>query len=392
MRIAVSFLVLASAAVVAIACSSGGEGQAGPGPSAEAEDGGDAARSADGSPIIPTPVSACRTYIQAYCDRYLECTNTPWEQCNDTLLLCPSYFFATGSARDPLELTACAAERRVQSCDELLAGRSPTCAVTKPGTKKGGEPCSFSSACESLTCYEVAGCKVCAQPLADGDKCPVPNGKCPINSTCNDGTCKPIALPAVFPENAACTASDTTKCGGGRLCIAPVLHAAGTCIAPPREGDPCGYTVAKDEKDEVAICQAGLRCDGTTSRCVKPCHCDAPLVCNTSERCVEAVGVDADCTGRTCGAGLFCYTPYNPGGGSGEAYRSRCRPLPGLGEEFCRLNGCAAGLFCDEPRNRCAVRVGDGEPCDANRLCSAPLECQAGVCTAVACRSDAGSP
>ncbi|MFO0595932.1 MAG: hypothetical protein U0228_11520 [Myxococcaceae bacterium] len=148
------------------------------------------------------------------------------------------------------------------------------------------------------------------------------NGTCSTGLRCNTTAQRCEMCPA-GQQGCACGAQDT--CATGLSCSSgtcvPSTCTAGTASCPCRAGDPkcdgtlyCdGTQVCQQCSNDVAgcpcgasnDCQAGLVCDGATTRCRAAVTC-ADLrtngTCIAHQACVESAGVDATCTPMACEA------------------------------------------------------------------------------------------
>ena len=183
----------------------------------------------------PTPTDVCKAYIRAYCDRSNECgVGDPG--CAAFEALCPDYVFGAGSARTVADVIACTVTRRQQSCSELAAGITPSCAPA--GTLAAGAACNFATGCASYTCLNggAGACGTCAASSTDGgcspscDENPLgPCIACAVNERCVAGACTPLVPAKVLGAGEAIVlyAGVLTR-WDRRRCSAPARRAAPT--------------------------------------------------------------------------------------------------------------------------------------------------------------------
>ncbi len=359
-HVCVISLVSMTGAAVWLASGCGGDDTTPPSP---ADDAG--AELADShSPVDayvpPTADSSCRAYVQAYCDRTAECGRRI--DCTSLLDLCPAYFFSDGSTRAPDELMACATARRTQSCDDLLAGITPTCA--KPGSHGPGQPCWYGSQCTSQSCSALnsGACGACSTLLANGAPCTAGStaATCDLNSSCTGGVCTAIPVPAHLGVGAVCLADGGVQCAPNARCDT-TAGGMGTCVLVPTTagaGESC----------------TSLPCAGTD------------LVCdNSAHVCVTGKDIGATCNHLVVNEGC------KPALGCSSS--DTCQPRTATGQSCAAVSACAsANATCQtvsvdgSTTSRCIEsNVTAGHACDDVRLCRSSLECRTGTCQLAVC-------
>lgn len=254
------------------------------------------------------PATACITYMETACARYLQCSiNTT---CTTISHLCPDVLFAEGSTRSVQDVLDCADVWRTFDCEALQQGLYPDC--VRPGTRAIGEACAFHGQCASTECsrLEAGECGECVTmvqtapqgppgpvlvplpSLNPGDPCTGGN-QCPAGHHCaREGDaryCKP------YPELGE-DCSDARHCVGGSYCeleglvcrAMPVVGAAcgvdgwtgtagwcdsglvcrrqservGTCVPIPEVGDPCVFYADESTTTiESTVCKYPATCD-----------------------------------------------------------------------------------------------------------------------------------
>lgn len=333
----------------------------------------------------PTPTDVCKAYIRAYCDRSNECgVGDPG--CAAFEALCPDYVFGAGSARTVADVIACTVTRRQQSCSELAAGITPSCAPA--GTLAAGAACNFATGCASYTCLNggAGACGTCAASSTDGgcspscDENPLgPCIACAVNERCVAGACTPLVPAKVLGAGEACSTDRRAGvCGASLRCLTPNAgERTGTCSAPPAAGEPCLYGVSGGQHacaghcggalDVAATCDDGPGAEDT--RCARNEDCEAALVCSLT---------GGFCT-RPAADGALC--PIIPATSSARATCARtsfCKAVPSTGDLEGKCTPTVApGGACSKGDDRCAA----GTSCRATTLDDGgvgPTTCQPG--------------
>ncbi len=366
---------------------------------------GDAAVAPDAGP--PTPLEACRAYVQAACDRRAEC-GLGGAGCMSAADLCPDVYLSPGSPRTAESLFACASVRRTQPCAEVIANVTPSCAP--PGTRDAGEPCSFVSQCASFACSGFGNgiCGKCLPVRPPGTGCPGIDETCGYNMRCvsAEAGCAPITVSTTLSEGAACAIGDagSSACPADAPCASPTPGAAtGTCTKPPSSG-PCIFRVGTT----TSLCAPSTVCfgDAGAATCVgagnlgEPCApgargCIDTLRCDaTSHTCQPLGQVNDPCASSLeCAASLYC----TPGVGG------KCAPRALAGQPCSAFDGgsppqCVSGATCQGfsadsglPPS-CVARARLGDECSFPfAACVSPLVCSAGHCALAPCPADAGT-
>lgn len=370
-------VVLTACTGVVTACSGGGDDSTSvdigdsslPRDGSSGDDGTAGGEGGDGGAPM-TPKEACIAYFTASCQRRAECGVVT--DCSAQLAYCPDYLFSPGSTKTVDNVVACAQVRRTQSCEEILANIDPPCAT--PGTRKGGEPCSFFEQCESFSCTAFAGCGTCLALKAPGPGCPTTAQSCGQNKVCSsvDAGCVAITPPPVLATGAACP-SDGGACPYEAPCAANAPSAKGTCTQRPGAGQACLYAVGGSST--ATVCAYGTTCvhpqGSSAGTCTAPAQADQP------------------CATVGCVDGLYC-----------EADSGTCKQQIAVGSPCPTTAACADGTCVNQqpdaaapPDRRCVAKPGgSGDACDATHPCFGALKCPdaGGTCALPPCIADAG--
>lgn len=386
-----SLFVACSSALVIAACSAddetatvspadtGGAGAAGAatggalatganGGSAGSPNGGVGNAGAGGAPSSgATPLlDACVAYMRAQCHRRVECKEL-LSDCSDSYVqMCPDFGFSPGSTRTAANMLACATDWSTFSCDQLLLGYAPACAL--PGTRAPGEACVYGSQCTSGYCdAEQDACGVCVGTLTAGAACNTsdrthacPDGYgCESNGTGTVCTARTPTPVKIDQPGDPCTAG--SGCSGALECF---LDASGTnhCGDIPTAGQQCARTFSDEQP---YLCSNGLACSAGV--CEPGPVAGEP--CAAGQRC----GIDAKCDSSAGGLGT-CIPKSAPG--------EQCTiPLDCLSGSTC---ACVSGTACAS--HVCMTKLAEGAACgQPNATCPPNTQCTGGVCT----RSDA---
>src|SRR5262245_50481453 len=126
---------------------------------------------------------AWMAYAMATCRRSDECAGRTDPDAYPCSSNCPDIMFAPGSTRTVDDLLECAAIYPTWPCADVAAERFPPCVT--PGTRQVGEPCRFSSQCQSLECNLVgATCGTCARIATGTEDCTLPDVACAPGYLC----------------------------------------------------------------------------------------------------------------------------------------------------------------------------------------------------------------
>lgn len=281
------------------------------------------------------------------------------------------------------------------------------------GGTGGGPGVTVDEACASLAaalCAHIDGCSSFLMQVTYGDKatcesrvaarCPAPTELDGSNLAAADiaacaaayeaRTCAELydAAPSECrvpgDRDAGATCASAAECKSN-LCQAGAEGECGACGTQVAEGGSCA---AAD-----AVCETGLYCNGTTSKCDKPAGmgeacapeklCKAGLSCNGGT-CGALLGDGADCSnGEVCdfAQGLLCF-----------ALDGTCKKLNvakvgeacGYDMDTGELTTCEADARCDAT-DKCVARPKEGEACtvDADTGegdCASGYDCIGGVC------------
>ncbi len=259
----------------------------------------DAAAESDGA----VASSACTMLAQARCRQRDTCTAGFYDKTTypDVMtceareqLSCERSLAAPKTGNSPQRTLDCSVALHSGSCDQLLAGITPTACLPPTGMIPDGAPCAFSGQCQSGYCSlpKTAACGSCASQPKVGDSC-----------------------------------ASTGSCGAVLACDG----ATNTCVTPPKTGDSCDKThpclhnlsCVGATKSSSGTCQlqptvAGANCDAKR-KTLPDCDHGVGLYCNASPgRCVQvgfAAASGASCGTLTdgsvvaCAAGASCIVP-----------------------------------------------------------------------------------
>jgi hypothetical protein len=256
--------------------------------------------------------------------------------------LCEQALQLVGVEGDAAGLHAYASELQRMFCPnlalELLPGSRYT---TRPGRRPPGQSCQIHDQCASNLCDLREGHGICLK----------------------DEPAQPAGTP--------CAVEDSVyRCRGpGLICdIATV-----TCVAIPREGEPCPPRgLANNCVDNGLECLAGtcrraLLFDEACDPAADLCSTYVGLVCNPATRRCTSTATRAE--GQTCG---------------GITMEGSC-----AGGLYCLLDPGTMAIGSFDGPGRCARHRRRGESCDALRMCAYALDCTNAVCaprTFPACR------
>lgn len=309
-------------------------------------------------------LSACITYIEAFCNRRIECgVDTPitGKACFGSEDYCPDIMFSTGSTRTREGTLACAEAWKTLPCDDVTVDKVPPCAT--PGTRTGGETCLFDMQCASASCTvgnSPGSCGTCRGLAARDGPCTYDTVACPAGQSCTGTACsdnRPMTFPGPGAAGESC--SQYSGCVPGYVCVRDdaTAGAPAHCIIPPAAGAPCGVSVSS----VTPVCADGLGCGPGNTCTVLPrpgesClpeypSCDNDGWCDgTSVRCVARSPAGSPCNTNLshCANGLAC---------------------------LCTDAACSGGT--------CYELLGEGAPCgQATGRCVDRTECSGGTCVA----------
>lgn len=258
---------------------------------------------------------------------------------------------------DPVEAAECVDERTAMSCssadaDVRLADTSTVCRGLLRAGRKIGDPCTLGAECATRKCsfdgavFPSEVCPIgghCAEAdhhAARGESCA--DNPCAPNLQCETGLCEPL-----LPRGSPCFSP--SDCDFGLTCF-------GTCVPPPKLGEPCGDSPFFNGSCGFTI---GVACDPATMTC-------EPLP-RAGDLCEPGFGADH------CAGGLWCDPTTNA-----------CTPLPRVGASCLRMGRCDAGAYCktliDEGDAICLPFVDDGSPCVSANECKSGTCSSAGIC------------
>lgn len=283
-----------------------------------------------------------------------------------------------GAARfDGTVAGRCLAELEEAECNVAALDLSRCDAAFVPLVAVGGA-CLQDLECVDGRCETLDLCPGhCVARSAAGDPCGRPSD-CVSGLACVGGVCAPARAVGEPCDR-------RTDCAFPSTCTA-----AGTCGAPPAEGEPCTAAAGGDLCGGDAVCQGGTCQPGAAPG--EACSRERP--CAPGGRCVEAVCVATAPAGAAC-VPSGCIALHACVDGS-------CQPLPIAGQACsealpcvqgeCRSRVCTLlppGEGCDgaDPphfgscegqcvRDVCSPRLAEGEPCGRSAECADGLECR----------------
>jgi hypothetical protein len=349
----------------ASAATGGGSGSDGTGGSSGTGGGGGTGASAPG----PSKRSACRAYLEAACARYVECGHWDEDNCLAFLRHCPDYLFSEGSTRTIEQTLECAEAWKTHDCERTRLGVPPDCAT--PGTRQGGETCSFIAQCESLSCSPSGDvCGTCMRFPLPGEDCSGDGIICPFGEQCVGGSCEPEDPPPPMPP-------PDPPPSVGELCF-------GACAE--------SFVCAENPNDpSVRICQVAPATGEPCARSYQRGICGSNDYCDAQQSCVELPNAGEACgVGQYgpeyCRAGSFCDRRSDgsalcvPNGGPGD----RCSTTP----TYLSSYQCSTGLFCLCDDDACSTGScrdlrEEGQRCDEPHTgCDLGTRCDGTWCVA----------
>jgi hypothetical protein len=338
---------------------------------------------------------ACIAYVLAVCGRQAQCAGSQNGNCLRVSESCPDLVFSPGATRTVEVLQACAAAYEKLPCDQVAAGILPDCVT--PGTVALGAPCRFASQCASLSCGGDATCGMCVPSSHEGESC-ANGELCLGELTCMDGKCAPRSGSATGGAlGAACSEANGMPCQAGLHCDAATSQCAGypmlgmscadtrtcggdsyceleglICKAYPGEGMPCGVD---GFTGGAGYCSESLRCARTSKgvgTCVKPPREGQPCLMDPETSLPEY---------SPCDASARCDATQSP---------PVCSAKASQGQSCSSVSDCAEGTSCICPSGQSGCDVTSticgriqlkGQPCTAvGDVCHPGFTCTAGVC------------
>lgn len=325
--------------------------------------GGNATTSTSISSDTSLATAACVDYVKAQCQRRSNCLSSStssvyYDSCVANARHCPALFFSPGANNSVESLRACMPSWDTFSCEELNAGKYPSCVVY--GTRSEGQPCRFSSQCSTGLCsaQDPAGCGQCVTKVQSGANC-IMTPQCPDGHSCSFGRC--LQIQTVETANAK---PNGTACNYDGSCL-------GAC-APSAQGDQCITVPKVGEKCLVDLPAKGARA------CQWQSYCDSSGVCRwpggVGSACLDAV---VPCDASYCDS----VTGFAPG--TCKDWLSTgavCNPVvPNICGENDRC-------ICDDATCKVAHCVryttSSSVACDSYTRCGAGYKCVNGTCTA----------
>jgi hypothetical protein len=278
-----------------------------------------------------SPLQACAAFAKAECAQVSACTpftlaltygdDATCEQ--RAALACAPALGVVGSTLTASQIDQCAQAIAAESCEQFLDNDQPS-ACTYTGSLGPGATCGTDSQCQSGYCRLglPGACGACATRAQAGQ-------------------------PGVDGGRPAClTDAD---------CVATLVCAMGTCVAPAPAGVACGL---------AQPCQRTLAC--VNGKCAPPVTLGG--VCTLPTDCDGAHGAACNTNTHTCVA-LGMARSGDP-----------CGVINGL------LTDCVGGATCSGVnatlQGTCHPPAADNAPCGPDIGCMAPAACTSGArCT-----------
>ncbi len=309
---------------------------------------------------VALATEACRGYIQAWCDRRVECD--VWDEAANANCLanqeqCPDRFFIPGSGYTLDGLNACAETWSTYPCEQVVAGEDPECVAQ--GALGDGESCRFSLQCESAICsaWLDDGCGVCVSAVPSGSACEI-TPQCPEAHLCHQGHCLELQD---YPIQDSLADGEPCEYDGRCLGLCAPTADGDRCVPAPDPGDPCLPQGPK----------LGAR------------RCEKTQYCSLENICTPLPGPDEPCAPGLLQCRSAHYCERASGGAPGT-----CRPWLELGatctprpnEHACNENTACLCIDASCETGVCAYLGGTANACDAGQVCPTGTDCRAGFC------------
>ena len=376
----------AAAGASSAGAANGGAGNVGGGTSQGGNANAGSAGSGRGTIVLgDSKTEACIAYAIAECTRLELCTSRTTADCLATSFACPDLVFSDGSTRTVANVKSCADQLNTFPCDKIAAGYLPDC--VSPGTRMGGESCSFSSQCASLSCDRASGssCGVCKALGVLG-------GPCSADIACSPGQhCGTTGMCEAVPPDPTVPGGEGDSCAAGQGCFVDMYCSpAHICTKEATLGTSC--------KDDP-YCPGGSYCAPDTLKCTVSPSAGAACASNGTE---AGSCADSYCLANVCTAfpalGAPCMVDPQTsqiqkfscadGGHCNTALVTPVCVASGVPGAICGEDDeCNAGLQCLCPDlSRCGASICiqiryAGESCGApGMVCHPGFSCTDGKC------------
>jgi hypothetical protein len=264
--------------------------------------------------------------------------------------------------------------RRATACGLIDDPR--TCLVSNTGLRDIVDPNLLAAAADGSVTYDGAAAGRCLEASALRT-CDVTDedGRAP------DEDCL-LALRGTVDEGGACAIDAQCKSQRCELAACPEACCAGTCIGPPVDPRPIGFSSTCSSSSECvsgSYCAASGTCEtllAAGTQCASASECAYGLGCAGSPRvCKPLPALGEPCPDRQCrDEGTYC-----------ELSTQTCAPLGLDGDPCTASDACSPFFSCDRVQQRCRRGAAVGEPCASTLQCaSAATYCDVGTgsCTA----------
>lgn len=292
--------------------------------------------------------------------------------------------------------------RRAATCG--LVDDPRTCLASNTGTRDIVDPNLIAAVSDHSVRYDGDAAGRCLEASARRT-CDVTDadGRAP------DDDCL-RALRGTVDENGACAIDAQCKSQRCELEACPDACCAGTCIGPPADPRPIGFSSSCSSSSQCvtgSYCAASRTCERllvVDMPCTDASECAYGLGCaGTPRTCKPLPALGDDCPDRVCrDDGTYCAPsgtceplgldgdPCTSSAACSPFYRcdrtqQRCRHGAAVGEPCASSLQCAAvGTYCDTDTGTCAARKSQGEACDLDDecesasclgICSPPVVC-----------------
>jgi hypothetical protein len=253
-----------------------------------------------------TPDEACAAIASVRCAKRQTCEpGTLTAQYGDVTTCvardkanCVSSFSAPGSGNTPAATKACADAYPSWSCPDWYNNVIPDACKTPAGTKPMGNPCLFSSQCQSAFCGIATGatCGSCASIPTVGTSCAAG-----VSCGGNGLYCEPNSLTCQKLVTSPGYACDAGSCGYLLGCVVALDAGSGTC-------QPLGLLDAGCDGQQHAAptCAGALSYTCIFRYCVYDLYAGAGQMCGTNRdagtytRCAAGGSCQGSAGAQTC--------------------------------------------------------------------------------------------